>query len=87
MYVPPERRHSPPHFSACRRFGIRRCWAAITNATDMGSVAATREKLGDLDEFYYSSIADGASIVCANGGKTAWLGTPRTFEASVEVNF
>jgi ABC-type molybdate transport system substrate-binding protein len=53
----------------------------------MGSVAATREKLGDLDEFYYSSIADGASIVCANGGKTAWLGTPRTFEASVEVNF
>ncbi len=39
------------------------------------------------DKFYYSSIADGASIVGANGGNTAWLGTPRTFEASVEVNF
>jgi iron complex outermembrane receptor protein len=39
------------------------------------------------DKFYYSSIADGSSIVGANGGDTAWFGTPRTFEASLQVDF
>jgi iron complex outermembrane recepter protein len=39
------------------------------------------------DKFYYSSLADGTSIVGANGGDTAFFGAPRTFEASLEVNF
>jgi iron complex outermembrane recepter protein len=39
------------------------------------------------DKAYYASIADGASIVGANGGDTAWFGTPRTVEASLQVDF
>ncbi|WP_210208122.1 TonB-dependent receptor [Methylovirgula ligni] len=39
------------------------------------------------NKFYYSSIADGSSIVGANGGDTAWFGLPRTFEASLQVDF
>ena len=35
---------------------------------------------------YYSSIADG-NIVGAPGANTAYLGTPRTYEASLEVDF
>jgi iron complex outermembrane receptor protein len=36
--------------------------------------------------FYYSSIADG-NIVGIPGANTAYLGTPRTFEASLEFDF
>jgi iron complex outermembrane receptor protein len=39
------------------------------------------------NRFYYVSLADGASIVGANGGDTAYLGAPRTYQASLEVNF
>ena len=38
------------------------------------------------DEHYYSSIADGA-IVGSPGADTAYLGDPRTFQASLEVKF
>ena len=36
--------------------------------------------------FYYSSIADG-NIVGSASANTAYLGTPRTFQASLEVDF
>jgi len=36
--------------------------------------------------FYYSSIADG-NIVGASGANTAYLGAPRTFEATLEFDF
>jgi iron complex outermembrane receptor protein len=36
--------------------------------------------------FYYSSVADG-TIVGSPGANTAYLGTPRTFQASLEVDF
>jgi iron complex outermembrane receptor protein len=38
------------------------------------------------DTFYYSSIADG-TIVGSPGANTAYLGTPRTYEASLELDF
>ena len=38
------------------------------------------------DERYYSSIADG-TIVGSPGADTAYSGAPRTFQASIEVNF
>jgi len=37
--------------------------------------------------FYYVSIADGSNIVGTTGGDTACYGAPRTYQASLEVNF
>jgi iron complex outermembrane recepter protein len=50
-------------------------------------VTARFQVVNVTNTFYYASIADGSNIVGANGGDTAWFGAPRTYEASLEVNF
>jgi len=56
--------------------------------TVMGHVVTGRFQVRNVtDTHYYISLADGASIVGANGGDTAYLAAPRTFQASLEVNF
>jgi len=50
-------------------------------------VTARFQVVNVTNTFYYVSIADGSNIVGANGGDTAWYGAPRTYQASLEVNF
>jgi iron complex outermembrane receptor protein len=58
------------------------------STTLMGHVVTARfQVINVTNTFYYSSLADGTNIVGANGGDTAFLGAPRTYEASLEVNF
>ncbi len=47
---------------------------------------ARLQAINVTDEHYYISIADGA-IVGSPGANTAYLGTPRTYEASLEFDF
>jgi iron complex outermembrane recepter protein len=53
----------------------------------MGRHATVRFQVVNVtDTRYYSSIADG-NIVGSPGANTAYVGAPRTFEASVEMDF
>jgi iron complex outermembrane receptor protein len=53
----------------------------------MGHFVTARFQVINLtNAYYYSSIADG-NIVGAAGANTAYLGTPRTFEANLEFDF
>jgi iron complex outermembrane recepter protein len=49
-------------------------------------VTARFQVLNVTNTQYYVSIADG-NIVGSPGANTAYLGTPRTFMASLEVDF
>ncbi|HEY0184030.1 MAG TPA: TonB-dependent receptor [Rhodopila sp.] len=49
-------------------------------------VTARLQVINVTNVFYYSSIADG-NIVGSPGANTAYVGTPRTFEASLEFDF
>ena len=50
-------------------------------------MTARFQVLNVTNTFYYESIADGASIVGANGANVAYLGAPRTFMASLEFDY
>jgi len=50
------------------------------------TVTARFQVLNVGNVFYYSSIADG-NIVGSPGANTAYLGTPRTYMASLQLDF
>jgi iron complex outermembrane receptor protein len=50
-------------------------------------MTARVQVLNVTNTFYYVSIADGASIVGANGANVAYLGAPRTLMASLEFDY
>ena len=49
-------------------------------------VIARFQAINLTNVFYYSSVANG-NIIGSPGANTAWLGTPRTFAASLEFDF
>lgn len=53
-----------------------------------GHFATARfQVLNVTNTYYFSSIADGNSIVGSSGANTAYSGAPRVFQASLEVDF
>ncbi len=57
-----------------------------TRTFDKRTVTARLQVLNIGNTFYYSSIADG-NIVGSPGANTAYLGTPRTYLASLQMDF
>jgi iron complex outermembrane recepter protein len=53
---------------------------------DKRIITARFQVLNVGNTFYYSSIADG-NIVGSPGANTAYLGTPRTYLASLQMDF
>ena len=58
--------------------------AGFSKTIDKHIVTARFQVLNIGNVFYYSSIADG-NIVGSPGANTAYLGTPRTFMASIQM--
>jgi iron complex outermembrane receptor protein len=71
--------YAPPY--ATFDVGIR-----ASRTFDKRTVTARFQVLNVGNVFYYSSIADG-NIVGSPGANTAYLGTPRTYMASLQMDF
>ncbi len=71
--------YAPPY--ATFDIGIR-----VSRTFDKRTITARFQVLNVGNVFYYSSIADG-NIVGSPGANTAYLGTPRTYMASIEMDF
>ena len=57
----------------------------LSRIIDKRTVTARFQVLNVGNVFYYSSIADG-NIVGSPGANTAYLGTPRTYMVSLQMN-
>ena len=71
--------YAPPY--ATFDIGIR-----ASRTFDKRTITARFQVLNVGNVFYYSSIADG-NIVGSPGANTAYLGTPRTYMASLQMDF
>jgi iron complex outermembrane receptor protein len=71
--------YAPPY--ATFDLGIR-----ASRTFDKRTITARFQVLNVGNVFYYSSIADG-NIVGSPGANTAYLGTPRTYMASLQMDF
>jgi len=74
----------PAFFEVCERRLADHAFF-FSRATSVRSACANR-RLNVGNTFYYSSVADG-NIVGSPGANTAYLAPPRTYLASIKMDF